>query len=139
MQLISYRHFARLSGEIYISNVLKRMGVELIVNTDTVYFDLNSRTRKLQPDFGPQTDLVSLTQLLMNDFIYNLDERAPMYSSTGQDLSELSMPVVREVLAAPLGERYIEILKEDYSDRQQPEHAKREGAICSTKFLSDAA
>lgn len=134
MQLISYRHFARLSGEIYISNVLKRKGVELIVNTDTVYFDLSSRTRRRQPDFGPHTDLVSLTQLLMNDFIYKLDERAPMYSSTGQDLSELSMPVIREVLAAPLGERYIDILKEDYSDRQHPEHAKRRALFAQRSF-----
>ncbi|PHN21173.1 dermonecrotic toxin domain-containing protein [Pseudomonas sp. ICMP 561] len=134
MQLISYRHFARLSGEIYISNVLKRKGVELIVNTDTVYFDLSSRTRRLQPDFGPHTDLVSLTQLLMNDFIYTLDEQAPMYSSIGQDLSELSMPVIREVLNAPLGERYIDILKEDYSDRQHPEHAKRRALFAQRSF-----
>lgn len=135
MQLISYRHFARLSGEIYISNVLKRKGVDLVVNPDTVYFDLHSRTRRLQPDFGPHTDLVSLTQLLMNDFIYNLDERAPMYSSTGQDLSELSMPVIKEVLGAPLGERYIDILKEDYGDRHHPDHAKRRALFAQRSFF----
>ncbi|WP_095102598.1 dermonecrotic toxin domain-containing protein [Pseudomonas sp. Irchel 3A5] len=135
MQLISYRHFARLSGEIYISNILKRKGVDLIVNTDTVYFDLHSRTRRPQPDFGPHTDLVSLTQLLMNDFIYSLDEHAPMYSSTGQDLSELSMPVIKEVLAAPLGERYIEILKEDYGDRQHPDYAKRRALFAQRNFF----
>lgn len=135
MQLISYRHFARLAGEIYISNVLKRKGVELIVNTDTVYFDLNSRTRRQQPDFGPHTDLVSLTQLLMNDFIYTLNEQSPMYSSTGQDLSELSMAVVKEVLATPLGERYIEILKEEYRDRHHPDHSKRRALFAQRSYF----
>lgn len=135
MQLISYAHFARLAGETYISNVLKRKGVELTINPDTVYFDLNERARKPTPDFGPNTDLVTLTQLLMNDFIYDLDERAPVYSSIGQDISQLSVEVIREVLAAHLGEKYIEILKEEYSDRKHPDHTMRMALFAQRTFF----
>lgn len=135
MQLISYSHFARLSGEIYISNILERKGFHETVNPDTVYFDLNSRTRRHNPDFGPHTDLVSLTQLLMNDFIYRLDDNAPMYSSIAQDLSSVSMEVIKEALAAPLGERYIQILKEDYGNRQHSDFAIRRSLFAQRNFF----
>jgi hypothetical protein len=120
MKLVSYSDFARRFGE---SEIFKRTGQ--IIDPDTVYFDLQSRHRRSLPDFGPYTDLVSLTQLLMNDFTYKLDAQAPIYSSIGRNLSALTPEVIDEVLDEPLGEKYIDLLKQDYGNSRHPEYVKR--------------
>lgn len=125
MNLTSYTDYARQTGARAISRVFQRTGINQAIDPDSVYFDLQSRNKRSRPDFGPYTDLVSLTQLLMNDFTYRLDDQAPMYSSTGQDLSALSISVVKEVLDLPLGEKYVELLKRDYTDRGHPEYRQR--------------
>lgn len=130
MNLISYSEYARRAGE---AEILKRLNQT--IDPDTVFFDLYSLARRPQPDFGAYTDLISLTQLLMNDFKYHLDDRAPMYSSIGQNLSTLSMDIVQQILSEPAGEKYIDILKQDYGDRSNPDYLRRRGLFAQRKYF----
>lgn len=136
MELMSYRSFARLSGEIYLSLSFQNRGIDQTLNPDTVYFDLHSKSRRLLPDFGPYTDLISLTQLLMDDFSYKLDDNAPLYSSINQDLSALSMEIIREVLDAPLGEKYVGILKKEYKDKSHPSYIQRKALFAQRNYFA---
>jgi hypothetical protein len=114
MGLISYARFARLAGEEYIKSRLKQRGIHQTINPDTVYFDLDNDRPKADPDVGPGTSLVTLTQLIMNDFSYSLPDTSLMYSSIDQDLSNLTKDIVEGLLEQYTGEMYINIIKEDY-------------------------
>lgn len=134
MGLINYGHFARLAGEEYLIFKLKQRGIDQVIKPDTVYFDLNSHTVSDTPDFGPDTSLVSLTQLIMDDFSYSLSDKTPMYSSIDQDLSSLSRDLVTGVLEQYTGELYINIIKDEYGKKDNEQFAQRQALYAQRQY-----
>jgi hypothetical protein len=68
--LPSYRDFVREKGGRWITEYLKNRGINLPVDPDTVWFNLNSGRDERNPFSAPPLEDISLTALLMNDFLH---------------------------------------------------------------------
>lgn len=173
VQLQSYRDFVREKGGQWIAQYFRNKGINLTVDPDTVWFNLNSNRDDRNPFSAPPLDDVSLTTLLMNDFLHSeafntpaLDEylnstlgrfvpvwalanvaynslkqwffdtpQPVMYSTIGQDLSALPTRSVRELLALPLGEDYIKILRDRLNDPDEDRIFYRRAVLAKRKYF----
>lgn len=173
VQLQSYRDFVREKGIEWMAQYFRGKGINLSVDPDTVWFNLNGDRDERNPFSAPPLDDISLTTLLMNDFLYSdafntpaLDEylnstlgrfvpawalgnaafdslkqwffdtpQAVVYSTIGQDLSALPMKSIRELLALPLGEDYIEVLENRLNDPDEDRIFYRRAVLAKRKYF----
>lgn len=69
VELQSYRDFIREQGRQWITHYLKAKGINLVVDPDTVRIDLYGGNEDRNP-FRPVVEELTLTTLLMNDFLH---------------------------------------------------------------------
>jgi len=113
--LIPYHEAARLECKRLIDEHLKRKQIDMDVDPDTIYFDLDSPDIQPEPDFGPYTKLKKLTDIFVEGFShesYKFHTNVAWYSSVGQDVSAITPAFVDNAIRqCDFAARYLKRVK----------------------------
>ncbi|WP_296259481.1 dermonecrotic toxin domain-containing protein [Pseudomonas sp. UBA5706] len=128
--LIDFRSYVHQQTSRLLNDFLCGAGYTRHVDPDTLYVGLGL-PRRDTPEFGDNSELHQLTQLMMEGSKDILSHRPHihLYSSTGLDVSELPIRLIhfmdKQVRGADMGARYMDFLEETFLSRNDPVYARR--------------
>jgi hypothetical protein len=132
--LMSLREYVKKETSELLNDYLQRGGYAEHIDPDTLYLGLGIPYTET-PDYGKNSDLRSLTDLMMfgSEDILSYRPLIHLYSSAGLDVRELPLKLIsfidKQVREADLGARYMNYLTTEFLGRQHPLHERRKAIL----------
>lgn len=132
--LMSFHDYVHSETSTLLNEYLNSAGYAGHIDPDTLYLGLGIPYNE-KPDFGKNSDLRSLTDLMMygSEDIKNYSPHIHLYSSVGLDVAQFPLKLIsfmdKQVREADLGARYMNYLESEFLGRKHPLHHRRKALL----------